>query len=98
MMTDYQGAAINYFNLAGFPAVVEQHYTIGGSYSFTKQIGLDAAYVYSPEVQFSYDTSAMTQAQVYAQTGNAQQAMSMSSTATVKHSQQALSLQLSYKF
>jgi long-chain fatty acid transport protein len=98
MMTpgDYQGAAINYFNLAGFPAVVEQHYTIGGSYSFTKQIGVDVAYVYSPEVEFSYDTSAMTQAMAAAH--GDPNAATYTSTASVKHSQQALSLQLNYKF
>ena len=95
MAGDYQGAAINFFNLAGFPAVVEQHYTIGGSYAFTKQLGLDLAYVYSPEIEVSYDTSAMTQAQIYAAGGDP---TGVTSEAKVKHAQQAVSVQLTYAF
>lgn len=48
------GPVYNTFNLLGFPAIVEQHYTVGGSYDFTKMTSLDLAYVYSPEVKESF--------------------------------------------
>jgi len=95
---NYQNAAINYFNLAGFPAVVEQHYTIGGSYAFSKTVGFDMAYVYTPEVEFSYDTSAMTQGQMLGAGYTPAQVANVTSEAKVKHSQQALTLQLTYAF
>jgi long-chain fatty acid transport protein len=42
---------INMFNLLGFPAIVEDHYTVGGTYAFSKMTSLDLAYVYVPEIQ-----------------------------------------------
>ncbi len=44
------GGLVNTLNLLGFPAIIEKHYTVGGSYAFTKMTSLDLAYVYSPEV------------------------------------------------
>jgi long-chain fatty acid transport protein len=52
-----QGAVNNFFNLLGFPAIVEKHYTFGGSYAFTKMTSLDLAYVYVPETTETYSTS-----------------------------------------
>ena len=106
MQTDYDGAVINYFNAAGFPATTESHFALGGSYEVSKMIGVDVAYTYAPEVTESYDTSALTQAQVYAATqaagGSVTQAQgaagASSSTATVKHSQQAISIAMTMKF
>jgi long-chain fatty acid transport protein len=40
----------NVFNLLGFPGIVEKHYTVGGTYEFSKLVSMDVAYVYSPEV------------------------------------------------
>lgn len=48
------GGLINTFNLLGFPAIIEKHYTVGASYGFTKMTSLDLAYVYSPEVTNTY--------------------------------------------
>ena len=50
--TDPTGVAcgVNYFNLVGFPAIVEKHYTFGGSYAINKQMRVDAAFTYAPEV------------------------------------------------
>lgn len=48
------GTALNTLNLLGFPAIVEQHYTVGGSFSFSKMTSLDLAYVYSPEVSETF--------------------------------------------
>jgi long-chain fatty acid transport protein len=47
---------INVFNLLGFPATVEDHYTIGGSYALTKSTSLDLAYIYAEANDESYST------------------------------------------
>ena len=67
-------ANINKLNLLAFPATVESHCAVGGSYGLSKQTSVDVAYVYAPE---STDTLQST---------------------TTKHSQQALSVQLTYDF
>jgi long-chain fatty acid transport protein len=43
------GSAMNMLNLLGFPAMVEDHYTVGGSLAFNKMTSVDLAYVYTPE-------------------------------------------------
>ena len=48
------GGALNMFNLLGFPATVEDHYTIGGSYAFSKMTSLDLAYTYADEAKDSF--------------------------------------------
>ena len=103
----YENGAINFFNLAGFPGIVEQHITLGGGYQLTKDLGLDASFVYAPETSASYDTTGMTQGMVYQgalqqgktpeEAGQAAAAAS-SSSADVTHSQMALSLALNYRF
>ena len=52
-----QGAAgglINQFNLMGFPAIIESHIAIGGTYNVSEGTSFDLAYVYSPEVSNTY--------------------------------------------
>jgi long-chain fatty acid transport protein len=85
MMPFFGGNAMNMFNLLGFPATIEDHYTIGGSYNLSKSTSLDVAYVYSPEST----TTLMTMPDMT--TGN-------SMSTTVEHSQQALSIQVNYNF
>lgn len=80
------GATLNMFNLLGFPAVVEQHYTIGGTYGFTEKLSLDGAFTYAPETEETYDTSFL-----------ASQNMA-GPEATVKHSQYGITVQLTYGF
>ena len=104
----YVGAVKNFFNMAGFPGIVETHYTIGGAYDMTESLTLDGAFIYAPEVTESYDTSGLTEGATYnfASNGNTTNqavaggiaAMSASSTADVTHSQMALTLAVSYKF
>jgi long-chain fatty acid transport protein len=45
---------VNTFNLLGFPGIVESHFTLGGSYSFTKTVSADLAYTYAAEVTETY--------------------------------------------
>ncbi len=39
-----------YFNMMGFPAFSDSHYTFGLGYKISKNVGLDLAYVYAPDV------------------------------------------------
>ena len=76
------GSLTNVFNLLGFPAIVETHYTVGASYGFTKMTSLDLAYVYSPEAseKFAYNLGAGE------------------TSIETKHSQSAATAQLNFKF
>lgn len=104
---NYAGAGINFFNLAGFPGMVESHYTIGGGYSISEALSLDVAVVYADENTNSFDTSAMTEAFVMqgamAQGFTPQQAAGAAtaaptSSADVKHSQLGFTIAMTYKF
>jgi long-subunit fatty acid transport protein len=35
--------------MMGFPAISNKHYTVGLGYKFSKDVGFDLAYVYSPQ-------------------------------------------------
>lgn len=104
----YGNGAVNYFNLAGFPAIVEEHFTLGGDYSVSDSLTLSLAAVYTPEVTNSFDTTAMSAGMAFngalqagqnmAAAQGAAQAASTGSSANVKHSQQALTLGATYKF
>jgi long-chain fatty acid transport protein len=83
--TNGAGAALNMFNLLGFPAIVEQHYSIGGTYEFTKVVSVDAGFTYAPETKEEFDTSALT-------------GMGFAPSQTVKHSQYGISIQGNYAF
>ncbi len=107
--TSYDNAAVNYFNLAGFPAIVEDHYTLGGDYTVSDSLTLSLAAVYSPEVTNTFNTTAMTYGMAYggalqqgasqadAQAG-AGQAAAGGSTAEVTHSQTAITFGAAYTF
>jgi long-chain fatty acid transport protein len=73
---------LNFFNLLGFPANAEDHYTVGGSYAFSNTFSLDLAYVYADETS---DTFAL-----YGMNG-------MDSIKTT-HSEDGISFQLVYDF
>jgi len=49
------GGLLNQFNLMGFPAIVESHIALGGTYNVTEQTSFDLAYVYTPEVTNTYN-------------------------------------------
>jgi long-chain fatty acid transport protein len=86
----YQNGAINMFNNVFFPAITEQHFSVGGGYDLTKNVSLEGAIMYAPEVTNTVDTSSVSQAF----TGGAV----TSSSNTTKHSQMAYTLQAKYKF
>jgi len=76
------GAALNMFNLLGFPATVERHWSVGGTYAFNEKFSLDAAFVYAPEVEERF-TSATASGPF--EIGS-------------KHSQSSISLQADFTF
>lgn len=75
--------AIDALNLVGFPAIVETHFTVGGTYEFSEATALDLAYVYSPEIEQTLDVTGLP--------GGV-------TSVTTAHSQQAISLQVTFNF
>ena len=74
------GDVINLFNILGFPATAEQHYTLGGSYKITEAINLDMAFIHSPTTTTKMRTNlGMPNA---------------GTTSSVEHTENSLSLQL----
>jgi long-chain fatty acid transport protein len=78
--------AINFFNLLGFPATAESHYTLGGSYAMTEAFSVDLAYVYAPTTTKTFSTGFMTPF------GFAP------GTITTDHREDSIAIQLAYKF
>ena len=83
------GNALNLFNLLGFPATAEDHYSIGGTYEFSETFALDLAYVYAPKTT----TTMNTIVGVSPMTGDI-----YTGPSTVEHTESSLSFQLTYKF
>jgi long-chain fatty acid transport protein len=77
--------SINTLNSIGFPAIIESHFTIGGTYNVSKKTSFDIAYVYAPEVTQTF-------------TGSTDGASTGEYDIKTTHSQSALSLGLTYKF
>jgi len=57
--TTMGGAALNMFNLLGFPATVENHLTAGGSYRFGKNFSADLTVAYALEKKSDGDISGL---------------------------------------
>jgi len=75
---------LNFFNLLGFPATAQSHYTLGGTYALSDTFSVDLAYVYEP-----------TNTEAYNITGVFGQAPAEIST---DHREDSISFQLNYKF
>lgn len=74
---------LNFFNLLGFPATAENHYTLGGTYEVSKSFSVDLAYVYEPTSTKTFSTAGLGLP---------------FSTLTTEHREDSLSFQLNYKF
>jgi long-chain fatty acid transport protein len=83
---EFANTSRNFFNAVAFPATVEQHLTLGGSYIFSKTMGLDLAFTYAPEKKTTFDT------QNFALAGMG------GPEVETKHSQTALTAGLTFKF
>ena len=84
---------LNFFNLLGFPATSEKHYTVGGSYAFNDQFSLDLAYVYSPTNTETFDLGSFANSPMDPN----QPGMGLESI-TNEHQENSVSFQLSYRF
>jgi len=82
-VVETKNPAINMFNLLGFPATEEKHYTLGGTYEVNEQFSVDLAYVYAPKSTKTFDISQLQ--------------MGMDSI-TTDHSENSISFQLNYIF
>lgn len=76
-------STVNMFNNIFFPATTEQHFSVGGGYDITKNVSVDGAMMFAPEVTTTVNTSMLTPAQ---------------STNTTKHSQTSYTFSVKYKF
>jgi len=105
-MAAIQNGVINQFNALGFPATVESHITAGVTYELSKVTSIDFGVGYAPEVSDSFNTTAMTQAQVAQQMmaqGATQEQIGqvvqgVSSETTTKHSQTSVAVALNFAF
>ncbi len=83
------GNALNLFNLLGFPATAEDHYTIGGTYDVSDSFAIDLAYVYAPETTTTMSTIVGV---------NPQNGEMYTGPSTIEHTESSFSFQLTYKF
>jgi len=51
---EFPSQQIAFFNLVGFPAITETHYSVGASYKLSSVVKVHAAYVYAPKVTESF--------------------------------------------
>jgi len=83
MVVEVKDTRLNFFNLMGFPATAENHYTMGGTYEFSNTFSIDLAYVYVPTSTKTFSTVGL--------------GLPFSSL-TTDHREDSLSFQLNYKF
>ncbi len=81
------GAAINFFNLLGFPATAENHYTIGGTYEFSQTFSADVAVTYESSSNKTFSLAALQGFSNY-----------NPNEITTKHAETGITFQLNYKF
>jgi len=102
---NYENAVLNYFNLAGFPAIAEHHFTFGGGKRINEHTSFDFAVVYAPEMEKSFDTSALSQAQTAGMAGGEdmpvqvqRELMNVKSISSVNHNQFSITIGLNIKY
>lgn len=91
----YVNQAVNLFNNHFFPGVVEQHFTFGGGYSLTKNLAIDGAITYAPQVTKTVNTTAVTAGMVQGAGGTPSGA---ATSHTVEHSQMGYTVSLRMNF
>lgn len=83
-VVEVQDPRLNFFNLLGFPATAEKHYTVGGSYALTDQFSIDLAYVYQTKSTKTFSLQGLS--------------ADPQGTISTDHSEDSVSFQLAYKF
>jgi len=82
-VVELQDPRLNLFNLMGFPATAESHYTVGGTYEVSDDFSIDLAYVYQPTTTKTFSIAGLP---------------FPASEYSVDHQEQSYSFQLNYKF
>ena len=82
-VVELQDPRLNLFNLLGFPATAESHYTIGGTYAISDDFSIDLAYVYQPTTTKTFNTAPLP---------------FPGTEFSVDHQEQSYSFQLNFKF
>ena len=85
-----KASSINFFNLLGFPATSEQHYTAGGTYIVSDAFSVDLAYVYSPTSTKTFDIGVYSAPPSFGGMGL--------ESITTEHQENSVSFQLNYLF
>jgi long-chain fatty acid transport protein len=83
------GNALNLFNLLGFPATAEDHYSVGGTYALNDSFAIDLAYVHAPETTTTMNTIVGI---------NPMNGDMYTGPSTVYHTENSFSFQLTYTF
>lgn len=94
-MAGYSNQAINMFNNHFFPAVVEDHLTLGGGIAVGKNTTLEGALVYADEVSKTIDTGSISG---LLGAGNPDAFPANATTHTVDHSQVAVTVSVRMNF
>ncbi|MDT3708008.1 MAG: outer membrane protein transport protein [Thiobacillus sp.] len=94
-MTGYANQAINMFNNHFFPAVVEDHLTVGGGVSLGKNTMLEGALVYADETSKTIDTGSISG---LLGAGNPDAFPANATTHTVDHSQLGITVSVRMNF
>ena len=96
----YDNQATNLFNNHFFPGIVESHITLGGGYNLSKNMTLEGAVVYAPEVEKTINTGAVSGGLGYQQSGNpaALNTPANATSHTVKHSQLGYTVSVKMNF
>ena len=90
------GNALNLFNVLGFPATAEKHYTLGGTYQVSNAFAIDLAYVHAPKT-----TTTMNTVVGYNNNetpNNPNDDTLYTGPSTVEHTENSVSFQLTYTF
>ena len=82
-VVEVRDTRLNFFNLMGFPATAETHYTVGGSFTVSSAFSVDLAYVYQPTSTKTFSTEGL--------------GLPFSSL-TNEHSENSIAFQLNYTF
>ncbi len=108
LLTDIQGTyvfdqAISMLNMVGFPAIATTHFTLGAGYDFTKNLTVDGAFMYAPEVEVTRSGALLPGASGALTNGTVGTtftipAIDMTYEYKTKMTQMTLSLGINYKF
>lgn len=94
----YSNQAVNMFNNMFFPAIVENHYTLGGGVTLGKNTSLDLAYVHAAKVSKTIETGTISSVLSACPPCNPAAFPTNATSQTTKHSQDAVTVSVRMNF